>query len=112
MTERLTGRALGASRKGAHGSGWGPAGREQELRRHRDGVDEWEGSGRAEGHAAAAAAADGCRRAPEGEPTPVHTVLYGTVSRFRKRSRGVVEYSSERQKSDPDEAHTQKNRGL
>ena len=106
VTERLTGRALGASREGAHGSGWGPAGGEQELRRHRVGVDEWEGSGRAEGHAAAAAAADGCRRAPEGEPTPVHTVLYGIeVSEEVSRCRGD---SSERQKSDSDEAHTKK----
>ena len=70
VTERLTGRALGASREGAHGSGWGPAGGEQELRRHRDGVDEWEGSGRAEGHAAAAAAADGCCRGLPKGPRP------------------------------------------
>jgi len=58
-------------------------GGEQELRRHRDGVDEWEGSGRAEAHAAAAAAADGCCRAPEGEPTPV------CAERYRGFGRGL-----------------------
>ena len=109
VTERLTGRALGASRKGAHGSGWGPAGGEQELRRHRDGVDEWEGSGRAEGHAAAAAAADGCRRAPRGS-RHLYT-LCCTVSRFRKRSRGVVE-TRLNVRSPSQTRRSQKNRGL
>jgi hypothetical protein len=103
VTERLTGRALGASREGAHGSGWGPAGGEQELRRHRDGVDEWEGSGRAEGHAAAAAAADGCRRgAPRREGVTrgsphLHTVLYGIEV--------LVEVS--RSRGDPSEVGTE-----
>ena len=103
VTERLTGRALGASREGAHGSGWGPAGGEQELRRHRVGVDEWEGSGRAEGPAAAAAAADGCCRGLPRGSRHLYVLNGIEVSEEVSRCRGD---SSERQKPVPDEALT------
>jgi hypothetical protein len=118
VTERLTGRALGASREGAHGSGWGPAGggagtaaapgrrRRMGGQRPRGGARGGRGRGRRLlQRASEGAAADGCCRGLPRGSRHLYVLNGIEVSEEVSRCRGD---SSERQKPVPDEALTKK----